>query len=169
MFSFILIAILSVGIMGQDNGGRGGDRPAPPPPFWVLPRADDPTPAPEYAPVEGIASDLDREVTDGYMTPDIKGLESIQEIQDYHLDIIRLDNVLDHKLSQLEKKIESGIENGYFTIEEAKRVLGWREVQTLFHHQYEKGVSRKEWDWQGSWKAKFKRTINGGPLEWIRN
>ena len=65
------------------------------------------------------------------------------------------------------QKIEKAIKSEDITLEDAKRVLGWREVQTLFKHQYEKDQARLEWEWEGSWGAKTRRVLNGGPSQWF--
>ena len=95
--------------------------------------------------------------------PELNGEDALHSIQDDHFEIIKLDNLLAEKLSHLSERIENAIKSEDITLEDAKRVLGWREVQTLFKHQYEKDQDRLEWEWEGSWGAKTRRVLNGGP------
>lgn len=99
--------------------------------------------------------------------PELNGEDALHSIQDDHFEIIKLDNLLAKKLSHLSERIENAIKSEDITLEDAKRVLGWREVQTLFKHQYEKDQDRLEWEWEGSWGAKTRRVLNGGPSHWF--
>lgn len=99
--------------------------------------------------------------------PNLNGEEFLQQIQDDHFEIIKIENLLAKKLTQLSKKLEKAIESNDITLEDAKKVLGWREVQTLFKHQYEKEKDRSDWVWEGSWGAKTRRLLNGGPHQWF--
>ena len=105
--------------------------------------------------------------TDENEFPELNGEDALQTIQDDHFEIIKLDNLLAKELSLLSEKIEKAIKSEDITLEDAKRVLGWREVQTLFKNQYEKDQSRLEWEWEGSWGSKTRRVLNGGPSQWF--
>ena len=99
--------------------------------------------------------------------PELNGEDALHSIQDDHFEIIKLDNLMAKKLSHLSEMIENAIKSEDITLEDAKRVLGWREVQTLFKNQYEKDQSRLEWEWEGSWGTKASRVLNGGPSQWF--
>ena len=91
----------------------------------------------------------------------------LQEIQKEHLEIIKLNNMLERKIYDLGDSMEKVIKEKKVDLEDTKKILGWREVQDLIKDHYKRENVRKSWAWQGSWRSKFKRYIDGGTSSWF--
>ena len=94
-------------------------------------------------------------------------IDTLQEIQKTHFDIIRLDRLLDKELDKLKDIIEEGINNEEFSLDDAKQILGWREVQNMYNYKSDKEIERKSWSWEGSRVKRLERFLDQGPSGWF--
>jgi len=94
-------------------------------------------------------------------------LDTLQDIQKLHFDIIRIDRHLDRELNNLMKMIEKGLKEEEFSLEDAKKILGWREVQKMYNYKFDKEIDRKTWSWEGSPGMRFGRFMGEGPKGWF--
>jgi len=94
-------------------------------------------------------------------------LDTLQDIQKIHFDIIRIDRHLDRELNNLMKMIEKGLKEEEFSLEDAKQILGWREVQKMYNYKFDKEIDRKTWSWEGSPVMRFGRFMGEGPKGWF--
>ena len=94
-------------------------------------------------------------------------IDTLQEIQKTHFDIIRLDRLLDKELDKLKGIIEKGLTDDEFSLDDAKQILGWREVQNMYNYKSDKEIERKSWSWEGGHGKRLERFLDQGPSVWF--
>jgi len=138
--------------------------PPPSPP----PQADEVTPSCSQEEEKYISNNSDEvNVFEEIISEDFLSDKYLQEIQKDHLEIIKLNNILERKIYDLGDSMVKVIKEKKVDLEDTKKILGWREVQDLIKDHYKRENVRKSWSWQGSWGSKFKRYIDGGTSSWF--